>query len=80
MSGGQPWISYLTIEEIEEGLARPDKEDPDMDNWVADARDDLRVWLETAREPRDGSRRFWRLTGRASATRAASGHAERVSW
>jgi len=48
--GGQLWISYLTLEEIEEGLARPDKEDPDMDNWVADARDDLRVWLETARD------------------------------
>lgn len=48
--GGKPWISYLTLKEIEEGLARPDKEDPDMDNWVADARDDLRVWLEIARE------------------------------
>jgi hypothetical protein len=48
--GGPPWISYLTLKEIEEGLARPDKEKPKMDNWVADARDDLRVWLETARE------------------------------
>jgi hypothetical protein len=48
--GGQPWISYLTLQEIEEGLARPDKEDPDLDNDVADARDDLRVWLEIARE------------------------------
>jgi hypothetical protein len=48
--GGPPWISYLTLKEIEEGLARPDKENPDLDNWVADARDDLRVWLETARE------------------------------
>jgi hypothetical protein len=47
---GPPWISYLTLKEIEEGLARPDKEDPDLDNWVADARDDLRVWLEIARE------------------------------
>ena len=45
-----PWISYLTLPEIEEGLARPDKEDADLDNEVADARDDLRVWLETARE------------------------------
>jgi hypothetical protein len=48
--GDPPWISYLTLQEIEEGLARPDREDPDMDNWVADARDDLRAWLETARE------------------------------
>ncbi len=48
--GGPPWISYLTLQEIEEGLARPDREDADLDNWVADARDDLRVWLETAQE------------------------------
>lgn len=46
---GPPWISYLTLQEIEEGLARPDK-DVDLDNEVADARDDLRVWLEIARE------------------------------
>jgi hypothetical protein len=25
--GGQPWISHLTLNEIEKGLARPDKED-----------------------------------------------------
>jgi len=48
--GGEPWISYLTLEEIEEGLARPDKENPDLDNEVLDLRDELRVWLETARE------------------------------
>jgi hypothetical protein len=47
---GPPWISYLTLEEIEEGLARPDKKTRKLDNWVADARDDLRVWLETAQE------------------------------
>jgi hypothetical protein len=48
--GGEPWISYLTLEEIEEGLARPDKEEPDLDNEVLDMRDELRVWLETAKE------------------------------
>jgi hypothetical protein len=48
--GDPPWISYLTLKEIEEGLARPDKKNPKLDKWVADARDDLRAWLETARE------------------------------
>ncbi len=48
--GGQPWISYLTLKEIEEGLAQPDREDADLDNEILDMRDELRVWLETARE------------------------------
>ncbi len=47
---GPPWISYLTRQEIEAGLARPDIDVPDLDNEVLDARDDLRVWLEIARE------------------------------
>jgi hypothetical protein len=29
---GPPWISYLTREEIEAGLAQPDKHVPDLDN------------------------------------------------
>ena len=48
--GGPPWISYLTLQEIKKGLARPDREERNLDNWVADARDDLRVWLEIAGE------------------------------
>ena len=48
--GAPPWISYLTLDEIKEGLARPDREVPNLDPDVADARDDLRVWLEIARE------------------------------
>jgi len=48
--GGPPWISYLTREEIEAGLRAPDEDDSGLDNDVLDARDDLRVWLETARE------------------------------
>jgi hypothetical protein len=47
---GPPWISYLTLKEIEEGLARPDKDDDGMEPEVLDARDDLRVWLEIAKE------------------------------
>lgn len=49
-AGGLPWVSYLTLEEIEAGLARPDKDIAGLNIDVADARDDLRVWLETARE------------------------------
>jgi hypothetical protein len=48
--GGLPWISYLTLQEIKDGLARPDKNNRKLDNWVADARDELRIWLETAQE------------------------------
>jgi hypothetical protein len=47
---GPPWISYLTREEIDAGLRTPDKDDSGLDPEVLDARDDLRVWLEIAKE------------------------------
>jgi hypothetical protein len=47
---GPPWISYLTREEIEAGLRSPDKDGSGLDPEILDARDDLRVWLEIAKE------------------------------